>query len=246
MQRNNYRSGRRPYNRGRGYRKEYYSESKYKKNHQIRSQEVRLIGSEGENFGVVDIRKAMSLAKDVDMDLVEVAPQADPPVCKIISWSKFQYEQRKKEKQARKNKQKEMKEFRFGTTIADADKERQLKRAKEFLDKGHNVKITVTRKGRMTIDQSKELLNDLLTHLSEYSTIDRNPTFERRRVSIILKGCAEGQTSGNSSDAKSKDEQNSSKKVQDDKASGGEGGKSSVQQKQKGTPKDKKDIPVKK
>jgi translation initiation factor IF-3 len=183
----------RPYNRRgrRPYRKDY-SNSKFRKNQQIRSQEVRLIDSDGENLGVVDIRKAMSIASEQDLDLVEVAPKAEPPVCKVISWSKFQYEQKKKEKEARKNKQKDMKEFRFGTTIDIADKQRQLNRAKEFLGKGHNVKITVTKKGRISIDQSKKLLEELLTELSEYSTIERNPTVEHRRVSIVLKGESEG------------------------------------------------------
>ena len=184
---------RRPYNRGRGrpYRKEY-SNSKFRKNSQIQAQEVRLIDSDGENVGVVDIRKAMEMATEQGLDLVEVAPKADPPVCKVISWSKFQYEQKKKEKEARKNKQKDMKEFRFGTRIAEADKERQLARAKEFLEKGHNVKITVTKRGRIPMDHSKQLLNDLLTQLSEYSTIEQNPTVERQRVSIVLKGETEG------------------------------------------------------
>jgi translation initiation factor IF-3 len=209
-----------------------------------------LIDSDGTNHGVVDVRLAMSMAKEQEMDLVEVSPQADPPVCKVILWSKFLYEQKKKEKQARKNKQKEMKEFRFGTFIAEGDKQRQLSRTKEFLDKGHNVKITVTRKGRTPIAQSKELLNDLLTLLSGYSTIDPNPSFEGRRVSIILKGLSETQTkkSGKKekSDAKTQDKKDSSKKVQDDKTQGREGREDSVQQKQTGTSEDKKDSAEKK
>jgi translation initiation factor IF-3 len=216
MQRPN-RPARRPYNRGgrRTFRKDF-SESKFKKNHQIKAQEVRLIDSDGENLGVVDIRKAMSIAAEQGLDLVEVSPKANPPVCKVISWSKFQYEQKKKEKEARKNKQKEMKEFRFGTTIAEGDKQRQLSRAREFLDKGHNVKITVTKKGRISIDQSKDLLKDLLTQLSQYSTIDQHPTVENRRVSIVLKGEEEARSSGKVSNAEIKDKKDSSKKVQED------------------------------
>lgn len=216
MQRPN-RPVHRPYNRGekRTFRKDF-SDPKFKKNHQIKAQEVRLIGSNGENLDVVDIRKAMSIASDQGLDLVEVSPKADPPVCKVISWSKFQYEQKKKEKEARKNKQKEMKEFRFGTTIAEGDKQRQLSRVREFLDKGHNVKITVTKKGRISIDQSKELLKDLLTQLSEYSTIDQHPTVENRRVSIVLKGEEEVRSSRKSSNAEIKDKKDSSEKVQED------------------------------
>jgi len=183
----------------------------------------------------------MGMAREKDLDLVEVSPNANPPVCKIISWSKFLYEQKKKEKEARKNKQKEMKEFRFGTFIAEGDKVRQITRAREFLEKGHNVKLTVTRKGRTPVQQSRELLNDLLTRLSEYSTIDPNPTVEGRRVSIIIKSDSTGTpVKKGTSNAKAQDKQNSGKKVQDDKASGEQKPKDSVQQEQTGTSEDEK------
>lgn len=187
---------------------------KYRKNLDIRAQQVRLVDSDGTNKDVVDIRLAMSMAHDQDLDLVEVAPNASPPVCRIISWSKFVYEQKKKEKEARKNKQKEMKEFRFGTFIAEGDRDRQLVRAKEFLNKGHNVKLTVTRRGRTPIDLSKVLLESLLTQLSSYSTIDRNPYVEGKQISIIVKGFTTGSPHMNGlKDAKTQNTQDSSKTI---------------------------------
>lgn len=228
-------------------RRSFRADPRYNRNHDIRAQEVRLIDDEGTNHGVVDIRKAMSLAKEKDMDLVEIAPKANPPVCKIITWSKFMYELKKKEKDARKNKQKDMKEFRFGSNIGIADKERLIRRAKEFLNKGHNVKVTIVRKRRAPVEQAKELLNDLLTHLSEYSTIDRNPSIERRFVSIILKGSAEKEDKKKKIEhAKDEDSKNSSEKVQKDKSPRGKGGKGAVQQKQTRPSSDKEESEKKK
>jgi translation initiation factor IF-3 len=160
---------------------------KYNKNQYIKSDKVRVV-MDGKNLGVTDTKKAIRLAKKKDLDLVEVAPNADPPVCKIMSWSKFLYEKKKKAKKARKHKHKEQKEFRFGTYIGKADKDRLIRRSKEYLDKGHNVKITVTRKRRTPYRQSKELLNELLTHFEEYSTIGSRPSSEGYRISQVIKG----------------------------------------------------------
>jgi translation initiation factor IF-3 len=191
---------------------------KYRKNFDIRAQQVRLVDSDGTNKGVVDIRLAMSMSREQDLDLVEVAPNADPPVCRIIMWSKFVYEQKKKEKEARKHKQKEMKEFQFGTFIAVADRDRQLARVKKFLDMGHNVKLTVKRKGRTPLDLSRALLESLLTQLSTYSTIERNPSVEGKQISIIVKGSTVGSPHVNkdTSNAKAQDTQNGSKTVSND------------------------------
>lgn len=184
---------------------------------------MQLVDSDGENKGVVKTPKALKMARDQGLDLVEVAPNADPPVCKIVSWSKFKYEKKKKEKQSRKNKQKEMKELRFGSYIADGDKNRQLDRAKEFLDEGHNVKITVVKKNRRApMQQAKNLMNELLTELSDYSTIDERPSIQRNLVSMMLKGGSKGDGKKEETNAKNKDTKNSSKKVQKDKSPGRE------------------------
>lgn len=228
-------------------RRSFRADSRYRKNHDIRAQEVRLIDEKGENRGVVDIREAMSLAREKDMDLIEIAPKADPPVCKVTTWSKFMYEQKKKEKDARKNKQKDMKEFRFGSNIGVADKDRLIRRAKEFLDKGHNVKVTIVRKRRAPVEQAKELLNDLLTRLSEYSTIDRNPSIDRRFVSIILKGTADKEEKGSKNrHAEDENKKNSSEEIQEDKSPRGKGSKGALQQKPTGSSSDKKESKKKK
>ncbi len=175
------------YSRSRGGSRRATWKHKYNKNQYIRSEKVRVVDGD-ENLGVMDTKEAIQLAKSKELDLVEVAPNADPPVCKIMSWSKFLYDKKKKAKKARKHKQKEQKEFRFGTYIGKADKERLLRRAKEYLDKGHNVKITVTRKRRTPYQQSKDLLNELLTHFTEYSTIGSRPSSEGNRISMVIKG----------------------------------------------------------
>ncbi len=218
MSRNNYRG------RGRGnYGGKKPLHFRYNRNTYIRSDKVQLVDSDGENKGVVDTKEALKMAQDQGLDLVEVAPNADPPVCKIISWSKFKYEKKKKEKQSRKNKQKEMKELRFGSYIADGDKDRQLDRAREFLDEGHNVKLTVVKKNRRApMQQAKNLMNELLTELSDYSTIDERPSIQRNLVSMMMKGGSKGEGKKEENNAKTKDKKNSSKKVQKDKSPGRE------------------------
>lgn len=168
-------------NRG-GYNRNF----KYNKNQYIRAKKVRLIDDQGENVGVIDTDEALKKAKSKGLDLVEVAPNADPPVCKIIEWSKFKYEQEKKEK-AKKKKSKDTKELKFSTKIAIGDKERRIDRAREFLDDGHNVKLTVFKRGRVPKDHVKDLMSELLTALSEYSTIESSPSFDGRRSTIHLK-----------------------------------------------------------
>ena len=216
---------------------------RYNRNQFIRSKEVRLIDSDGTNCGVVDTREALRMANEQELDLVEVAPKADPPVCRIMLWSKFLYEQKKKEKQSRKNKQKGLKEVRFGACIAEGDRDRLVNRVKKFLDRGHNVKITIKRKRRTPHSQSEALLKELLTLLSDYSTISSRPSKVGRWVSLMLHG-KEGGTNVKSlnekkNDAKTENKQNSSKKVQKDKTSRGKRGKDTIQQKQARSSKDK-------
>ncbi len=217
-------------------RRDFQSKSnikfKYDKNQYIRSAQVVLINSAGENVGVVNTSEALAMAQREGLDLIEVAPNTNPPVAKIMSWSKFLYDQKKKEKQSRKNKQKELKELRFGTFIAGGDRERILTRAQEFLDEGHNVRLTVTKRGRISIEESKKLMRELLTALSEYSTIDSEPSVQGNKVSIVIKGKLAKQKN-----AKTENKQNSIKEVQKDKPEGGSQVKTDVQQKPPRTPK---------
>jgi translation initiation factor IF-3 len=191
-------------------------EMKYPRNEWVKVEEVRVVGEEG-NLGVMKLSEAKKIASERELDLILIAPKSEPPVCRITKWSKFLYELKKREKQAQKNKQKELKEFRFGTYIDDGDKNRLLRRVREFLDKGHNVKITVSRRGRTPVDDSKSLLKELLTVLSEYSTIDSSPSYSGRMISMIFKGEVK---KTKKSSGKVKNKKDSSKKIQDDKTKG--------------------------
>lgn len=159
-----------------------------RKNEYIRVPQVMLIDDKGENVGIVDTDLARAKALEAGLDLVEVGASAKPPVCRIMDYSKYLYEQNKKQRKSKKlGKIKEMKEFRFSTVIDSGDIDTKVRRSKEFLDKGHPVRITVTRKGRQTYEQSKEVLAQILTNFAEYSSIDPEPKNEGRRISITLK-----------------------------------------------------------
>ena len=120
-----------------------------RKNEWIRVPQVQLIGANGENIGVIDTDKARQLAQEAELDLVEVGASANPPVCKIMDFSKYIYQQNKKKREAAVNtKMKELKEFRFTPVMDIGDTEHRIKRALEFLSKGHPVKLTMVKKGR--------------------------------------------------------------------------------------------------
>ncbi|MHC1716883.1 MAG: translation initiation factor IF-3 [Candidatus Dojkabacteria bacterium] len=158
-----------------------------RRNEYIRVPEVQLIGSKDENIGVVEIAKALVLAKEASLDLVEVGPSVKPPVCKIMDYSKYLYLQNKKTRQNKKGKMKETKELRFSPVIEKADIEHRVKRSKEFLEKGHNVKIVVVKKGRQTREQAMQVFNDILTNFTDYSSIESESKFEGNRISLTFK-----------------------------------------------------------
>jgi translation initiation factor IF-3 len=159
-----------------------------RKNEYIRVPQVMVIDEKGENIGILDTDVARAKAVEAGLDLVEVGATAKPPVCRIMDYSKYLYEQKKKQRKSKKlGKVKEMKELRFSTVIDSGDMDTRVRRAKEFLDKGHSVRITVTRKGRQTYEQSKQVLEQILTNFTEYSSIDPEPKNEGRRISITFK-----------------------------------------------------------
>ncbi|HRY22184.1 MAG TPA: translation initiation factor IF-3 [Candidatus Dojkabacteria bacterium] len=155
-------------------------------NQEIRESEIQLIDHKGENRGVVKTDEAIKLAKDNQLDLVEVGATATPPVCKIMDFSKYLYEQKKKSRKG-KNKTKEQKEFRFSPVIDKGDIEHRVRRAKEYLDKGHPVKLVMQKKGRQPMDLAKEVFAEILTNFSDYSSIEAEPKREGNRISITLK-----------------------------------------------------------
>lgn len=158
-------------------------------NEEIREKEVRLIGNDGEQLGVVSSNEARRLADESDLDLVMISPNAKPPVCKIMDYGKFVYEQSKKEKEAKK-KQKviSIKEIRVSLTIEEHDIDIKAKNARKFLLDGDKVKITVRFRGReMELGHIAErILNNFTTKLEDVSIIEKKPKREGRSMTLVL------------------------------------------------------------
>lgn len=158
-------------------------------NEQIRDREVRLIGENGEQLGIMSAREAMKLAEEAELDLVKIAPTAKPPVCKIIDYGKYRYELARKEKEAKK-KQKvvEVKEIRMSPNIESNDLNTKMNAAKKFLEKGNKVKVTLRFRGREMahMQSSKHILDDFAESLAEVAVIEKAPKVEGRSISMVL------------------------------------------------------------
>ena len=158
-------------------------------NEQIRDREVRLIGPDGEQIGVVSSREAQKIADEAGLDLVKIAPNAKPPVCKVIDYGKYRYELARKEKEARK-KQKvvELKEIRLSPNIDSNDLNTKMNAAKKFLSKGDKVKITLRFRGREMahIDSSKHILEEFAEKLSDIAVVEKAPKLEGRSMMMFL------------------------------------------------------------
>ena len=158
-------------------------------NEQIRDREIRLIDSNGEQLGIMSAREAMKLAEEAELDLVKIAPNAKPPVCKIIDYGKYRYELARKEKEAKK-KQKtvEVKEIRLSPNIDINDLNTKVNAAKKFLSKGNKVKITLRFRGREMahIAQSKHILDDFAKEVEDMAVVEKAPKQEGRSISMVL------------------------------------------------------------
>ncbi|MDO5101099.1 MAG: translation initiation factor IF-3 [Eubacteriales bacterium] len=158
-------------------------------NEQIRDREVRLIGEDGEQLGIVSAAQALQMAKEAELDLVKIAPQAKPPVCKIIDYGKYRYELARREKEARK-KQKviEVKEIRLSPNIDVNDLNTKKNAARKFLEKGNRVKVTLRFRGREMahMQSSRHILEDFAKELSDISTMEKAPKVEGRNMSMFL------------------------------------------------------------
>jgi translation initiation factor IF-3 len=158
-------------------------------NEKIRSPEIRLIGAEGENIGVVTPAKALALAEEAGLDLVEISPNAEPPVCKIMDFGKFKYEQQKRESEARK-KQKiiEVKEIKFRPNTDTHDYEVKMKSVVKFLEGGDKVKITLRFRGREMAHQNlgRELLERVAEDVKELGKIENMPKMEGRQMIMMI------------------------------------------------------------
>ena len=158
-------------------------------NGQIREREVQLIGENGEKLGVIPTKEALEKAIEKNLDLVLVAPNGKPPVCKIMNYGKYKFEQSKKEKEAKK-KQKtlELKELRVTPNIEEHDFEFKAKNARKFLEEGNKVKITVRFRGREVNNakSGENVLNKFIEKLEDISTVEKKPKLEGRNMFTIL------------------------------------------------------------
>ena len=160
----------------------------YRINEQIRVREVRIVGDDIEST-VMPTRQALQLAQEREVDLVEISPNAVPPVCRLIDYSKFLYQQKKKQKEMKAKQVKvEVKEIRFGPQTADADYNFKLKHAIGFINEGNKVKAYVFFKGRSIVfkEQGEVLLLRFANDLEEIAKVESMPTLEGKRMSIIL------------------------------------------------------------
>jgi translation initiation factor IF-3 len=158
-------------------------------NEQIRDKEVRVIGEDGEQLGVMSIKEAMDLAEEAGVDLIKIAPTAKPPVCKIADYGKYKYEQMRREKEAKK-KQKviEIKEIRLSPNIDTNDLNTKANAARKFLTKGDKVKVSLRFRGREMahMNSSKHILDDFAELLADVAVIDKAPKVEGRSMTMFL------------------------------------------------------------
>ena len=158
-------------------------------NERIRDREVRLVSESGEQLGIMSARDAYLKAQEAGLDLVKIAPNAKPPVCKVIDYGKYRYELARKEKDAKK-KQKtvELKEIRLSPNIDTNDLNTKMNAAKKFLAKGNKVKITLRFRGREMahMNASKHILDDIAENLSDVAVVEKAPKVEGRSIGMVL------------------------------------------------------------
>jgi len=171
------------------------NQPQYRINEQIRVHEVRIVGDDVEST-VVPLQRALQMAEERDVDLVEISPNATPPVCRLIDYSKFLYQQKKRQKELKAKQVKvEVKEIRFGPQTAEADYNFKLKHAIEFLNEGNKVKAYVFFRGRTIIfkEQGEVLLLRFANDLEEIAKLESMPKLEGKRMTIMLSPKKSGQ-----------------------------------------------------
>ena len=163
--------------------------SDHKINEQIRDKEIRLIGEDGEQVGVISVKEALAMAQEAELDLVMISPNAKPPVCKIVDYGKFRYEQMRREKEAKK-KQKvtEVKEIRLSPNIDANDLNTKANQARKFLSKGDKVKVALRFRGREMahMGMSKQILDDFFSKVEDVAVIEKPAKLEGRSMIMFL------------------------------------------------------------
>lgn len=158
-------------------------------NEEILDKEVRLIGDQGEQLGIMSAQEALKIAVEKELDLVKIAPGSNPPVCKVMDYGKFRFEQAKKEKEAKKNQRViEIKEIRMSPGIGENDFNTKLKNGQKFLTDGDRVKVSVRFRGREMAhtEIGEQLLKDFAAKCADIATLDKNPKLEGRNMSMFL------------------------------------------------------------
>ena len=158
-------------------------------NEEIRDREVRVVDQNGEQLGVMSSREALALAEERQLDLVKIAPQARPPVCKLMDYGKYRFEQSKKEREFRKNQKViTVKEVRLSATIEDHDVDVKYKNAVKFLKDGNKVKVTIRFRGRQITHSEigRQVMNEFAERIKEYGTVDKAPQIEGRNMSMFI------------------------------------------------------------
>ena len=158
-------------------------------NGEIRDQEVRVIASDGQQLGIMSSREALRLAEEIDLDLVKISPTANPPVCKIMDYGKFKFEQGKKEKESRKNQKiVEIKEVRLSMTIDTGDLNVKMRQAIKFLEAGNKVMVSIRLRGRQNAHAGMgiDVMNNFFGMLGGKAVMDKKPTNEGRNITMLL------------------------------------------------------------
>ncbi len=158
-------------------------------NEQIRDKEVRVIGADGQQLGIMSSRDAYMMARDQDLDLIKIAAMATPPVVKIADFGKYRYEMMRKEKEAKKNQHTtELKEIRMTPNIDTNDLNTKLSAARKFLEKGNKVKVALRFRGRemSRMNQSKYILDDFAEKLADIAILDKPAKVEGRNMAVVL------------------------------------------------------------
>ena len=158
-------------------------------NEEIRDREVRVVDQNGEQLGVMSSREALAIAEERQLDLVKIAPQARPPVCKLMDYGKYRFEQSKKEREFRKNQKViTVKEVRLSATIEDHDVDVKFKNAVKFLKEGNKVKVTIRFRGRQITHSEigRQIMTEFAERNKEYGTVDKAPQIEGRNMSMFI------------------------------------------------------------
>lgn len=159
-------------------------------NEQIRAPQLRVIGENGKQLGILERTEALQLARDQELDLVEISPEANPPVVKIIDWGKYNYQRTKQlQKNKRSARAQELKQIRFGLKISDHDLGIKLRKAQGFLDEGHKVKVTAFYRGREMAhrDIGFQLADKVLQHFGDAIIVDQQPQLMGKQLSFVIR-----------------------------------------------------------